>query len=205
MDIPYATPLLQPIAANTPLAALLNRWLVALAPAAALINPRRPSIARDCLHDVTQGVHFFHQLVTKTIARLEAGKDMQPLMRFVRLHPKRPSLCRPVADQKLALTLAMRGAELHTSRQVYKMVDYTHLHLDKLLTLPSPFTDDRTLLQALSHGGYRAAFELDEMESTNPQGAADALAILYCVLAADSIALQSQLEAIEARYSPVAK
>jgi hypothetical protein len=194
------TPLLHPITDNTPLAALLNRWLVALAPAAALINPRRPSMARDCLQDVTTGAHFLHQLVAKMVSRLEAGKDLRCVARFINRHRSRPSLCSPFEEEKTGLALAMRCHDLHTRQQVYGLVGCYHPHLDKLLALSSPFAADYALLQQLLKGCTTAAWSyLEPLDEQMER--ADVLAILRCVLATDSEALANQLAAIKGRLS----
>jgi hypothetical protein len=202
MDTLLFTSFLQPLTATTPLAALLNRWLLALAPAAALINPRRPSAARECLQNTTAGAHFFHALVVKLIERLEAGKDLKPLLRFVQRSRPRPSLSHPIDDLLPAYALALRGSELRTAQQVYKMVGYTNPHLEKLLAQPSPFTADHAQLVVVLHGGQRAAFELFEVDTNDPQVRADTLAILRAVRDADVEGLAATLSAIEKRHYP---
>jgi hypothetical protein len=190
-------PLLQPLTATTPLAALLNRWLVALAPAAALINPARTSIASECLCSTTASLHFYHQTLTKVIARLEASKDLRNLWPVMRFKRGRMNLSRPVVEQHAALALAVCGDKL-TARQVYKMPSYVYPHLDKLIAQPSPFSADCALLMALFAGGARAVQELQE-PSNEGCGKADALAILRQVLAADAEGLRECLGAIDKR------
>jgi hypothetical protein len=195
------TPLLQPLTAPTPLAGLLNRWLVALAPTAALIDPRRPSAARECLQNVTSGAHFLHCLVGKVIARLEAGKDLQPLLRYVRHHRHRPYLGRPVVHAHLALALALRNEKLQT-KHVYEMVSYTSPYLEKLLGQPSPFSADAALLEAVLEGASMAALYIQVLEEDEPdieQTRTDIMDLLRLIVAADGEAIKRKSEEITLR------
>ncbi len=181
--------MLQPIPATTPLAAVLNRWLAALAPAAALIHPTYSSAARTCLYETTNGAHFYHHTVGKLIDRLENGKPLKILSPVLHFRRDRMSVACPVLEKRVTLALAMRGAELTDARQVYKYPSYQYEHLDKLIAQGGPFSDDCALLVALFAGGARAVEALDDpLAEANSK--ADALAILRCVMAADAEGLR---------------
>jgi hypothetical protein len=183
-------PLLQPIPATTPLAALLNRWLLALAPAAALISANHPSEIRAYLYETTVGCHFYHRTVGKLIDRLENGKSLKTLSPVLRFRRDRMSVACPILDERVPLALAMRGAELTDARQVYKYPGYLFPHLDKLIAQGGPFSEDCALLRALFAGGARAVQELDNpLNEANRE--ADALAIFHCVMDADAEGLRA--------------
>jgi hypothetical protein len=190
--------LLQPVTATTPLAAVLNRWMVALAPAAALINSNYPSAARQHLQDASAGAHFYHRTVSKIIERLEAGKDLRSLWPVMRWRRDRASVAEPVLGAKATFALAMRGAELTDAKQVHKYVAYSDAHHDQLIAQGGPFAADCALLAALFAGGARAMRELDN-EVDEARGQADALAILRCVLDADAKGLAECIAYIERR------
>jgi hypothetical protein len=189
MRAPSSLPLLQPVSADTPLAALLNRWLLALAPVAALINP--------------EGAHFLHAAVSKSLARLEAGKDLGSLREYNCYKPIKRGFARPLREKQLALALAARASELPTAKEVHLLGSYSYEYLDKLLALPTPFAADRVALDQILGSAGRVSFELDwaqEVGRGEEQVRADVLDALRYLVTADVAALAAHWVAVESRY-----
>ena len=81
--------MLQPIAADTPLAELFNEFLRTLAHAEAHTCARYPSYARRYLQDVTEQLHATHHAAVRALAGFEAGRDpakLSPHFRVLARH-----------------------------------------------------------------------------------------------------------------------
>jgi hypothetical protein len=118
MPVSPTLPLLQPLTASTPLAALFNRWLLALAPVELLTRTGRPSAARDYLALVTNSLHCHHRTVAEVAKMLRKGKPLSDFERYCTAQPGKSSLCIPIPQLFTALALAALGPTLETTTRL---------------------------------------------------------------------------------------
>jgi hypothetical protein len=105
---------LEPIAADTPLAALFNQWLTALAPVEQLTSARRPkSYTRTALQNLTTRLHRLHHCVGRAIDRLEAGVPIEKLAPlFVEDSIKKIGVGVHLRERDLLFIYAAKGATI---------------------------------------------------------------------------------------------